>query len=131
MPFKEIGQILKIFFPKTKHYKTGKGFFKHVFVIYSDKRKLVLKIGRNRKHIRKDYTTYLSLPQNIRTRYFAKIYWRHGLFLLQKFGGDVNVPDKELKRLKDIGKKYRLRDIRKDNIMKIDGKFKIVDAERK
>ena len=131
MPFKEIEAILKICFPKTKYSKTGKGFFKHVFVIYSDKRKLVLKIGRSRKHIRKDHTTYLSLPENIRNRYFAKIYWEYGLFMLQKYGKKVKVPPKELERLKEIGKEYRLKDIREANIMKIDNKFKIVDAERK
>lgn len=131
MPFKEIEKVLKIFFPKTKYHKTGKGFFKHVFLIHSNKRKLVLKIGRSKKHIRKDYTTYLRLAKNIRNRYFAKIYWRFGLFMLQKYGKNVKVPDKELERLKEIGEKFGLKDIRKANIMKIDNKFKIVDAERK
>lgn len=27
MPFKEIESIIRIFFPKTKYYKTGRGFF--------------------------------------------------------------------------------------------------------
>jgi len=130
MPFKEIETILKICFPKTRYHKTGKGFFKHVFVIHSDTKKLVLKIGRSKKHLRKDYTTYNSLPKSIRNRYFAKIYWRYGLFMLQKYGKEVRVPAKELERLKKIGRKYRLKDIREANIMKIDNKLKIVDAER-
>ena len=74
MPFKDIEGILKIFFPKTKYHETRKGFFKHVFVIHSTKRKLVLKVGRSKRHIRKDFTTYNRLPKNIRNRYFAKIY---------------------------------------------------------
>jgi hypothetical protein len=31
MPYKEIEKILNVFFPRTKHYKTAKGFYKHVF----------------------------------------------------------------------------------------------------
>ncbi|MFH0854947.1 MAG: hypothetical protein V1869_00310 [Candidatus Omnitrophota bacterium] len=131
MPFKEIESIIKIFFPKTKYHKTGRGFFKHVYVIHSERRKLVLKIGRSRKHIRKDYMTYLSLPENIRNRYFAKIYWEHELFMLQKYGRESRVRSKELKHLKEVGEKYKLKDIRVANIMKIDNKLKIVDAERK
>ena len=131
MPFKDIEKILNIFFPKTKHYETGKGFYKHVYVIHSDKRKLVLKIGRSKKHIRKDVTTYQRLPENIRNRYFAKIYWRHNLFLLQKYGKKVRVPDREEQKLRKIGEKYGLKDVRKANIMKFGNKFKIVDAERR
>ena len=131
MPFKEIESIIRIFFPKTKYHKTGRGFFKHVYVIYSDRRRLVLKIGRSRKHIRKDYMTYLSLPRNIRNRYFAKIYWEYGLFMLQKYGKEVKVSSEELKYLKKMGEKYKLKDIREANIMRIDNKLKIVDAERK
>ncbi|MBI2542009.1 hypothetical protein HYV80_04835 [Candidatus Woesearchaeota archaeon] len=131
MPFKEIETILKIFFPKTKHHESSKGFFKHVFVIHSRARKIVLKIGRSKKHIRKDYTTYTRLPENIRNRYFAKIYWKHDFFMLQKYGKKAKVPERELHRLKDIGRKYGLKDIREANIMKFDNKFKIVDAERR
>jgi len=51
MPYRDIETILRIF---TKLRPTGKGFFKRVFVIHSHKRKLVLKIGRSKRHIRKD-----------------------------------------------------------------------------
>ena len=51
--------------------------------------------------------------------------------MLQKYGKKVKVPRKELQKLKDIGKKYGLKDIRESNIMKFGNKFKIVDAERK
>jgi hypothetical protein len=131
MPFKEIEKIINVFFPKTKPEKMAKGFYKHVFVIHSDKKKLVLKIGRSKKHIRKDYTTYKRLPIRIRNRYFAKIYWTHNLFMLQKFGKEVRVPDKEEAKLRRIGQKYGLKDVRKANIMKFGKSFKIVDAERR
>lgn len=51
--------------------------------------------------------------------------------MLQKYGKEVKVPPKELKYLKKVGKKYKLKDIREANIMRIDNKLKIVDAERK
>ncbi len=132
MPFKEIETIVKILFPKTKCQKHGKGFFKHVFVIHSGRKKLVLKIGRSKKHIRKDYTTYTQLckrlGKNKANRYFAKIYWRHGLFILQKYGKRVKVSDKEIEKLK---KKTGLKDIKEANVMKFGKTFKIVDAERR
>jgi hypothetical protein len=131
MPFKDIEKMLKIFFPRTKFHQTGKGFFKHVFVIHSHKRRLVLKIGRSKRHIRKDYVTYLRLPANVRNRYFAKIYWADGLFMLQKYGRKIKVPSQVLGRLKEVGAKYRLKDVREANIMKFGTGFKIVDAERR
>lgn len=131
MPFVEIEKILGIFFPRTKHYQTGKGFYKHVFVIHSDKKKLALKIGRNKRDIRRDFAIYDNLPENIRNRYFAKIYWRHNIFILQKFGKSAAVPDRVERELKIIGTKFGLKDIRKANIMKFGNRFKIVDATKK
>lgn len=131
MPFKDIESMIKIFFPKTKYTETGKGFFKHVFVVHSNKKNLVLKIGRSKKHIRKDYTTYKMVVKNGGGKYFAKIHWRHNLFMLQKYGKEVKVPEKEILKLKKIGKIYDLKDVREANIMKFGNKFKIVDAERK
>mgnify|MGYP001577136663 FL=1 len=130
MPFQDIEILLKIFFPKTK--EVGKGFFKRAFIIHFNKRKFVLKVGRKRNHIRKDHTTYTSrLPKNKINRYFAKIYWSHGLFMLQKYGKKAKIPKQEIEKLKKLGKKYGLKDIREANIMKFGKKFKIVDAERR
>jgi hypothetical protein len=79
-------------------------------------------MGRKRKDIRKDYTTYKQLCKRAganRTNHnFAKIYWESGLFMLQKNGKDVTVPARELKRLKRFGERYGLKDIREANIMK-------------
>jgi len=134
-PFKEIEAILKVFFPRTKHEDSKNGFFKHVFVIHSSSRRLVLKMGRSKKHIRKDYVTYKRLCDSASSaranRHFAKIYWRTGLFMLQKYGKEVAVPSKELKRLKKFGERFGLKDIRGANIMKFGNKFKIIDAERR
>jgi hypothetical protein len=131
MPFKEIEKIINVFFPRTKHFKMAQGFYKHVFVIHSDKKILVLKIGRSNKHLRNDFATYESLPARIRNRYFAKIYWRHNIFMLQKYGKDAKIPDNVEANLKRIGCKYGLKDVRKANIMKFGNKHKIVDAAMK
>lgn len=133
-PFKEIKSILNIFFLKTKHHESGKGYWKHVFIIHSGNKKLVLKMGRKRKDIRKDFTTYKQLCKKLGTkkvnRFFAKIYWRTDLSMLQKYGKKVKIPKNELAKLKKIGEDLGLKDIRDANIMKFDNKFKIVDAER-
>jgi len=131
MPYKEIKIILDMLYPATKHQNVGRGYFKHVFIIHTKKRRLALKIGRGIKDMRKDAITYQKIPSNVRNRYFAKIYWTSGLFMLQKYGKKAKVPKDEIDRLKEIGSKYGLKDIREANIMKVDGKFKIVDAERK
>ena len=131
IPHKDIEKLLKIFFPKTKYMDSSHGYFKHVFIIHSDKKLLVLKEGKS-KNIRKDYNTYQKMPKNVRNRYFAKIYWRSkgGSFMLQKWGKKAKVPDEELLKLKKVGRKYGLKDVRKANIMKFERKLKIVDAER-
>jgi len=128
---KDLEQIIKIFFPKTKHISSGKGYYKYVYIIHSQKTPLVLKEGK-RKDIRKDYNTYLSLPEEIRNRYFAKIYWRSdgGRFMLQKYGKRKEVPDYIHEKLKCIGKNYNLKDVRKENIMYFKNGYKIIDAER-
>lgn len=131
MPYKEIKVILDILYPDTKHRDVGKGYFKHVFIIHTKRRWLALKIGRSIRDMRKDAITYEKIPANVRNRYFAKIYWTSGLFMLQKYGEKAKAPKDEIKRLKEIGNKYGLKDIREANIMKVGGKFKIVDAERR
>jgi hypothetical protein len=130
MPYKDIELVLKILYPKTKYHKTGKGFFKHVFIIHSDKKKVALKIGRSKKDIRKDWITYERIKKAGGKRYFASVYWRSGLFMLQKYGKSRNIPKKQLERLKKVGYKYKLKDIKHANIMKFGNNFKIVDAER-
>lgn len=131
MPYKDIEKLINIFYPRTSYEEVNKGAFKHVYVIHSNKRKLVLKIGRSKRHINKDYKTYLQIPETVRNRYFAKIYWTHNLFMLQKYGKKANISESELTRFKDLGIKYNLKDVRKANLLKFGEKFKLVDAERR
>jgi len=130
MPWKQIESILKILYPDTKYEEVSKGYFKHVFIIHTNTRWFALKIAKDSKHIRKDFKTYNDLPPKSRNRNYAEIYWARDIFMLQKWGEKVEVPLDEVKRLKKWGRKVGLKDIRRDNIMNVDGKFKIVDAER-
>ena len=107
MPYKQLKQILAVFFPKTRDVGSGHGFFKHVFIIYFQRRKLALKVGRNKRDIQKDHTTYTRLCRRRGTksanRHFAKIYWASGIFVLQKYGRRVAVPEKQLEKLREFG----------------------------
>jgi len=51
--------------------------------------------------------------------------------MLQKYGRAVSVPPRVLARLKRVGDRYRLRDVREANVMKFGKAFKIVDADRR
>lgn len=134
MPWKELEAIFKILYPDTKYKKVAKGYFKHVFVIHTDRKWFALKIGRNAKDIKKDYITYISLKKSLSERAvhrnYAKIYWAEDIFMLQKWGKRTAVTKNELNRLRKWGKSHGIKDVREANIMKVEGKFKIVDAER-
>jgi hypothetical protein len=95
--------------------------------VSSRERDLVLKVS-NPKHLRRDLQAYERIPPTLRNRYFAKIYWKSKYCLLQKYGEKGHVPAERLTRLKKIGRRYGLTDIRPSNIRRVDGHFKIVDA---
>ncbi len=124
-PHKVVEDMIRVLFPGSK--VSGRGVFKTVHRVSSRSRHLVLKTA-SRQSIRTDIRAYHRLPRNIRNRYFAKVYWRTDYCLLQKYGKESKIPREKLEQLKAIGKQYGLRDIRAANIMKIDGKYKIVDA---
>ncbi|MDD5141404.1 MAG: hypothetical protein PHY43_14230 [Verrucomicrobiales bacterium] len=124
-PHKEAGTIIHFLFPHSNY--SGRGAFKTAHKISSRSRDLVLKTSQP-KNIANDLKAYKRIPVNLRNRYFAKIYWRTKYCLLQKHGRKSPVPDEKLKKLKLVAKKHGLTDVRLDNIRKIDGHFKIIDA---
>jgi hypothetical protein len=126
-PHKAVRIIIKLLFPDWSY--RGRGAFKTVYKVQSTKRRLVLKVA-NSNRIKTDVRTYRSIPRNVRNRYFAKIYWHTKCAMLQKYGTETHIPPSELKKLKKIGKKYGLGDVRSDNIRELDSHFKIVDATR-
>ena len=124
-PHKEVGHLVKFLFPGSSY--SGRGAFKTVHRISSREKDLVLKDSHH-KNIMADWRVYRRISISIRNRYFAKIYWKTNYCILQKWGKKVKVPKKELIKLKLVGKRYGLTDIRFDNIRKVDGHFKIIDA---
>jgi hypothetical protein len=101
--------------------------FKTAYKVSSRTRELVLKAA-NRRSILRDLRAYRLLPRTLRNRYFAKVYWRTKYCLLQKYGSPGPVPPAGLARLKAVGKRYGLTDVREANIRKVGGVFKLVDA---
>lgn len=124
-PHKEVAVIVRFLFPGSSY--AGRGAFATVHKVSSRARDLVLKTSVPKK-TRNDERAYRRIPENIRNRYFAKVYWRTKYCLLQKYGEEADVPAAKLAQLKAIGKKFGLSDIRPANVRKVDGLFKIVDA---
>lgn len=125
-PHREVKTIMHLAIPGCVY--TGRGAFKTVHKVSTRTRDLVLKTS-NPKNIRADVRAYLRLPPTIRNRYFAKIYWWTKYCLLQKFGRMTsNIPDDAMRRLRDVGRRHGLTDIRPANVRRVDGQYKIVDA---
>jgi hypothetical protein len=124
-PHKAVGTMIRLLFPGST--LSGRGAFKTVHKVSSRERDLVLKTG-NRRSMYSDHRAYRRVPSTLRNRYFAKVYWRTRYCLLQKYGTSGRVPPERLLRLKEVGRRFRLTDIREANIRKVEGAFKIVDA---
>jgi hypothetical protein len=129
LPMKEIDAIIKFLFPSC--YVKSNGWFKTVYRICtksgSKNRVLVLKIAK-RDSIENDHSVYKLLPKRVRRKYFARMYWHTKYCLLQEYGIEANATSKDVERLARIALKYGVTDIKKENIRKIDGMLKIVDA---
>lgn len=124
-PRKIVAELVRLIFPDSSFQ--GRGFFKEVHAIRSPAHTRVLKLS-NKKSTARDWRLYNRLPGSSRNHYFAKIYWRTKYCLLQKYGRKAKVPKAQLEKLRAFGRKNHLTDIKSDNIRKIDGRFKIVDA---
>jgi hypothetical protein len=124
-PKKIVADVVSLLFPDSDF--EGRGFFKEVHSVHSRSRKLVLKLS-HAKSTKRDWRVYQRIPENIRNRYFAKIYWHTKYCSLQKYGKKVRVPKKELRKLRARVRDFGLTDIKADNVRKVEGHFKIVDA---
>jgi len=116
--------VLKMF-PAFK--LKGSGMHKVVFEVKSEGYTLVFKIGR-RQTIENDHRAYKRLPKSIRRHFFARIYWHTHYCLLQEHGEETFVSIEELNKLRALADKYGLTDIRCENVRRINGRLKIVDA---
>jgi hypothetical protein len=129
LPMGEIVAIIKYLFPSC--YTMSKGWFKTVFTICPQRgskgEMLILKVGKAGS-IKNDIDTWKRVPRAIREKHFAKIHWHTKYSLLQEWGREVAVTEKDIEKLKQIGAKYGLIDIQKKNIRKVNGALKIIDA---
>jgi hypothetical protein len=129
LPIKEVEVIMRYLFPTC--FVKSKGMYKTVFRICttsrSKKRFLVLKIGK-RESIEDDHRAYKRFPKNVRKRYFAKIFWHTKYCLLQEYGEEAHATKQELAIMKTIAARYGLTDIKKENVRRVNGRLKIIDA---
>ncbi len=108
-------------------YVRDAGWHKIVFGIHSADQKIVLKIG-TKKTIENDHRAYKRVPESIRHQVFAKIFWHTKYCLLQEYGFPVQVNEAELTRLRRIVYRYGIFDVKVENLKRIDGELKIIDA---
>jgi hypothetical protein len=121
----ELEPLIQAVFPDF--YVVNAGWHKVVFGICSPDQKIVLKIG-SKKNIEYDHRVYKSLPENMRHRFFAKIYWHTKYCLLQEYGFPASVSPEQLTSLRQTVYRYGIFDVKAENIKLIDGKLKIIDA---
>ncbi len=116
-----VPKVFQVFFiENTGRHKT-------VFGICYKRQEIILKIGRE-EDIEKDHRVYKRLPKRLRRTYFARIFWHTKYCLLQEYGVKTEVPVNELIMLRQIGDRYGLIDISRENIRNVNGHLKIVDA---
>lgn len=108
-------------------YVTNVGWHKIVFGIHSIDKKIVLKVGP-KNSIENDHRAYKRVPENMRHKLFAKIFWHTKYCLLQEYGFPAHVTQEELTRLRQIVNRYGIFDVKAENVKCIDEKLKIIDA---
>jgi hypothetical protein len=127
-PHQAVEVIIPLLFRRWR--AEGRGAFKTVHRVSTTSRHVALKTA-SAKHISKDWRIYQTLPRGTRNRYFAKIYWKTKYCLLQKYGKQVRrVSPRAMTTLKKFAKENGLWDVQPGNIRKIDGHYKIVDANK-
>jgi len=101
-------EMLSKFKPKF----LSSGGYKRCFLVKSNKRVLVFKVGRD---VETQYKIYQDLKGKHKLKY-AKIYWTTKRCLLQRYCKKVDVPKNLIKENKKIAKKLGYSDWRKANI---------------
>ena len=117
-----VRQILEEFLPDGSRY-LGRGAYKSSFLVFSNKRKLVLKVGREH-HISRDTEIVFLARRSGMKRCTLKYYWKTKYCALQKYCRPLKDVIAEIKRK---GKRLGLRDIRTGNIGLLDGRLVAYD----
>ena len=71
---------------------------------------------------------YKRVPEGVRHQLFARIFWHTKFCLLQEYGSPAKVTKEELNSLRAMVYKYGISDIKAENLKRIDGDLKIIDA---
>jgi hypothetical protein len=121
----ELKRIILKEFPDL--YVQDFGWHKIVFGIHSAEQKIVLKVGA-KGSIENDHRAYKRVPENMRHKLFARIFWHTKYCLLQEYGFPAHVTTEELSNLRRILYKYGIFDVKVDNLKRIDGQIKIIDV---
>ncbi len=103
------------------------GLHKLVFQLKHKSHELVLKLGKS-EAIEVDHKAYKQMPKIFRHAYFARVFWHTKYCLLQEYGVETEVSKEELAEIRIIASKYGLLDITCDNIRRVNGNLKIIDA---
>ena len=125
IPQEELKKLVLKNFPDF--YVQNVGWHKIVFCIRSIDQKIVLKVGP-KSSIENDHRTYKRVPENLRHKVFARIFWHTKYCLLQEFGYPANVTPDEITRLRKIVYRYGVSDVKAENLKMIRGELKIIDA---
>jgi hypothetical protein len=125
VPISTLQEIVPKIFPDC--VMVNFGLHKVVFHLRHKSHELALKIGKP-ESIEVDHRAYKQLPGSLRHVYFAKVFWHTKYCLLQEYGVEAEVSDQELEQIRIIASDYGLLDITCDNIKKVNGTLKIIDA---
>ena len=125
VPFRTLEKIVVGVFPDA--VKVNFGLHKLVFRLSHKNHALALKVGKA-DSVERDHRAFKLLPHDVRHFYFARLFWHTKYSLLQEWGVETEVSPQELASVRAVAEKYGLLDITCDNIRRVNGTLKIIDA---
>ncbi len=111
----------------AEFYVESSGWHKVVFGNSAIDHKVVLKVGP-KKSIELDHRAYKRVPERVRHRFFARIFWHTKYCLLQEYGIKANVTKEQLTCVRQAIYKYGIFDVKADNLRWVEGELKVIDA---
>ena len=125
VPMRKLQQMVVAVFPGS--VMVSFGLHKLVFRLKHMTHDLALKVGKA-EDVERDHVAYRLLPPSVRHAYFARIFWHTKYSILQEYGIEAAVTQRQLLQLRALAGKYGLLDITCDNIRWVNGSLKIIDA---
>ena len=125
VPMHKLQEMVATAFPDA--VMVNFGLHKLVFHLKHKSHDLALKVGKPQA-VELDHRAYRQMPPTLRHTYFARVFWHTKYSLLQEYGVKAEVTQQQLLQLRVMAGKYGLLDITCDNIRKVDGNLKIIDA---